>query len=237
MSSPRIIIGVAVLFSVLPLRAQLKPSVAVPAALAAGAAATDAGADHILAGWMSAGCESDVVLARVAVKRAQNSAVKQFAQRMVTDHEKVVAKLAPFVVMDAKNADSGAAKGERPKDAKAAERVTVEASSDRSSASRPELDHLALIRELNQRCLASQVKTFEATAAADFDRAFMRAQVGSHGRAAIMAELFAEYASPELRPTLEQVAKELREHLKQATTLCAKCEKEADASLRKAQEK
>lgn len=237
MSSPRIIIGVAALFSLLPLRAQLKPSVAVPAALAVGSASTDAGSDRILAGWMSAGCDSEVVLARVAVKRAQNSEVKRFAQRMVADHEKVAADLAPFVASDATPADAGTVKSEGSKGAKAAERVTVEASSDRSAGSMPELDHLALIRELNERCLASQLKMFEATADADFDRVFMRAQVGHHGRAAIMAEVFAEYASSELRPTLEQVAKGLRAHLEQANTLCAKCEKEAVASLRKAQEK
>lgn len=64
----------------------------------------------------------------------------------------------------------------------------------------------------------------EAKTSANFDQSFIQAQVGVHTQAVIMVDVFRDYASADLRPTLELAGTTLRVHIEQATARCKKCD-------------
>jgi predicted outer membrane protein len=51
--------------------------------------------DAILANWLIADNEKEIALARIAQQRAQNPEVKQFAEKMIKEHEQFTQKLRP----------------------------------------------------------------------------------------------------------------------------------------------
>lgn len=223
----KIVISVFALLPSLALRAQVDPPVQSPAVPAVKVESSSSGADEMLASWLMAGCNNEVAIARIAVRKAQNVDVKQFAQKMSEDHAKLAAKLLPFAGTDAKVGSTPRAATKGSTDAGKGEREPAEASGGRAPVANGGFDHIALIRDLSKRCLESQVKVLEAKTGTDFDQSFMRAQVGLHTQAVIMVEVFSKYASGDLLPTLEAAGTTLRAHLEQAEALCEKCEEGA----------
>ncbi|MEO6595925.1 MAG: DUF4142 domain-containing protein [Planctomycetota bacterium] len=224
MSYPKIVLSVVALLPSLMLRAQDKPSTQSPSVPAVKAKSNVAEADKLLASWLMAGCNNEVALARIGVRKAQNVEVKQFAQKMLDEHAELELKLRPFAGTDAKVGSGARVPGKGSDDSGKADREPADASGVRSRVAQGEFDHIALIRDLSKRCLESQTKMLEAKTDADFDQCFMQGQVGLHTQAVSMVEVFGNYASGDLSPTLEQAGKTLRAHLAQATTLCKKCE-------------
>jgi predicted outer membrane protein len=221
MIHPKIVLSVVALLPSVMLCAQVAPPKSPSATAEVKSGADDA--DKLLASWLLAGSKNEGALARIAVRKASDVEVREFAQDMLESHAKLEAELKPFADSDAKVGSSTRVSG-RDANAAKGERGLVEASSGRSPAAKGEFDHIALIRELSTRCLQSQVKMLEAKTGADFDQSFMVAQVGLHTQSVIMADVFSGYASSNLRPTLKQAGKTLSAHLEQATTLCKKCE-------------
>jgi predicted outer membrane protein len=183
-------------------------------------------ADQLLASWLVAGCDNEAVIARLAVQRSQSVEVKKFAQMMVDDHAKLSSDLKKLAVGNGQNDGAKPVTGKGEEVGKPSS-STAEASGKRVPPAGREFDHIALIRDLSDRCRAAQVKKLEAMSADKFDHGFMSAQVDAHAQAIIMVEVFRDHASDGLRPTLERTAKTLRIHLAQATTLCDKLEVEA----------
>jgi predicted outer membrane protein len=221
MSHSKIVLGVAALLPTVMLGVQ-QPSDRSPAVSPVEVTTTSNEGDQLLATWLMAACNNEVAVARIAVRRAQSPEVREFAQKMVDDHTRFTGMLLPFTA-DADGDSTHGVSGKGADDARKGERKVAEASS-RAPEAKGQFDHLALINDLSTRCLESQTKMLAAKKDADFDQGFMQMQVNQHGQAGIMVEVFSKYASVELRPTLEQAGKSLREHLEQAKTLCNKCD-------------
>jgi predicted outer membrane protein len=193
----------------------------------------DESADAILVTWLLVENENEIALARLALQRATNPEVKQFAQKMIDDHGQFVQKLQAGGATARVGADTR--DGQRPNDATgrqpaeasgrppsdATGRPAAEASTPRNATmpAHGGIDHQRMIRELGQKCLASTTKMLEEKQGAEFDRCFMGMQVGAHVKAVDTIEVFRNYASPSLRPTLEDGLKTVQAHLTHAKDL------------------
>jgi predicted outer membrane protein len=181
-------------------------------------------ADELLASWLVAGSDSEVVIARLAVGKSQSAEVKKFAQMMLDEHVKLSSELSKFAAPDEKAEGAKPVDGKAKDDTKPLVRATADASGQRKPGAEGGFYHIALIRDLTNRCRMAQIEILEALPVADFDQGFMSAQVRAHAQAIIMVEVFCDYASDELRPTLERTVKTLRMHQDRATSLCKKCQ-------------
>ncbi|MFN3242192.1 MAG: DUF4142 domain-containing protein [Planctomycetota bacterium] len=181
-------------------------------------------ADPLLASWLAAGCDTEVAIARLALRKSQSGEVKKFAQMMLDDHARLSTDLKKIAVVDGPHDSAKPVTGQGKEDVKRPIRDTAEASSKRVPATEGGFDHIALIRDLNDRCRAAQIEMLEALSTDKFDHGFMSAQVAAHTQAIIMTEVFRDHASDGLRPTLERAGKALRDHLEQAKTLCKRIE-------------
>jgi putative membrane protein len=156
--------------------------------------------DAVLATFLLSANNNEIALARIALQKAQNKDVKLFAQQMVDEHTQFGLKLQPFAgpkVVD---------------DATARKPV--------AAVSLATFDHKALVRDLGKKCLESSTKMLGDKTGAEFDRCYMRMQVGAHVQVTDMLEVFQTYASDRLRPTLEAGLKTTQAHLEHAKTLC-----------------
>src|SRR5204862_7645901 len=138
---------------------------------------------------------NEVTLSQIAQQMAQSDEVKQFAQKMVTDHQQAATKLQQFTTgpgvgshpvgglgdehsnpgsISGTSGQSGSAAGQQPG-------RPVEASSGQMGMDLTgNLDHFALITELGRQCLESSRKELEGKQGLDFDRCYMHMAVGLH---------------------------------------------------------
>lgn len=57
--------------------------------------------DHYLATCLLGQNKAEIELSQIAMQRSENAEVKQFAQKMITDHQKMVSQLQPLAMMQA----------------------------------------------------------------------------------------------------------------------------------------
>ena len=192
--------------------------------------------DAFLANWVLTANNNEVTLSQIAQQMAQSDEVKQFAQKMVTDHQQAATKLQQFTSgpglgshpvgglgdehgnpgsvagSDNQPGTSGTsgATGQQPA-------RPVEASSGRMGMDLTgNLDHFALITELGRQCLESSRKELEGKQGLDFDRCYMHMAVGMHTGMNDMLTVFQNHASGELRTTLAEAQRAVQMHLEQA---------------------
>ena len=187
--------------------------------------------DAFLANWVLTANNNEVTLSQIAQQMAQSDEVKQFAQKMVTDHQQAATKLQQFTsgpglgshpvgglgdersnpgsVSDT-GGQSGGAAGQQPG-------RPVEASSGQMGMDLAgKLDHFALITELGRQCLESSRKELEGKQGLDFDRCYMHMAVGMHTGMNDMLTVFQNHSSGELRTALAEAQRAVQMHLEQA---------------------
>lgn len=158
-------------------------------------------ADTQIAGWLLVDNHGEVALARLAQQKAHSDDVKQFATKMVEDHTKFIDKLQPF-------ASEQARAGQTQKQAAA-------------QPARPGagLDIVELKQRLGQKCLESARAELDSKEGAKFDHCYAGHQAMMHMMMLDTLEVFRNFASPELRPILEEGIRTTEEHLKEAKEL------------------
>ena len=208
--------------------------------------ASQAQGDSILATWLLVDNENEIAIARIALQRATNPEVKKFAQTMIDDHGKMVQKLQPLAVGTSARVGhagteprrtpetgSGASPTGNPPTGKPPTTGTPAETGRDPKGEYPvgtprdasgvhamgELDHERLIRDLGRQCLASTTKALQEKQGAEFDRCFMAMQVGAHMKAVDHIEVFRTFASPALKPTLDEGLKTMQAHLQHAKDL------------------
>lgn len=217
---------------------------------------THADSDAILVTWLVVDNENEIALSRIAVQKAQNPDVKQFAQRMIDEHGAILQKLqqASTTRVGQKGArdatgtgtardttETGATgtgnrdttgkgtdpKGEYPSG-------TREGQPRDASVAAMGIDHERLVRDLGRKCLESSTKMLNEKQGAEFDRCFMAMQLGAHMKAVGTIEVFKTYASESLKPTLDEGLKTVQMHLQHAKDLAKRTEvASADVTTRR----
>ncbi len=196
-------------------------------------------ADSVLVTWLIVDNENAVALARIAQQRAQSPEVKQFAQRMIDDHNQILQKLHQCRPTNGNGSrlgtgtgpgtGTGTGVGRDPKGEYPGTRETMPRDASGVLSSGP-LDHEKLVRDLGRKCLESHTRLLQEKQGAEFDRCFMGMQVGAHIKAVDTLEVFQSYASPALRPTLEEGLRTVQMHLQDAKDLAKRTDTAAAAA-------
>lgn len=178
--------------------------------------------DAVLATWLLTRSRNEVVLAGLAQQLTKTAETRQFAQEVIDAHSRLVRLLQPFADA-AQPGYQGPGQvpglpGDRPP-ARAAN--PVDGNAGRAGGPAGSFDHLALLREVEVRSLASDTQLFRdlASAGAGFDRFYACIQVAAQTRTIDLVEVFGNCASASLRATLTAALPPLRAELDRAKAL------------------
>ena len=207
--------------------------------------------DHILAQCLIVDNENEIALAELAKQRASSDEVKQFATRMITEHQQMLSKLSTFT-SGAMPTERSGNETDRPGERTGADKQNP---SDRNPTgqnptgqnptgqtpptrdttgmrdhdtmmhgSQGTLDLVTLKRELGRKCLESAKKELMSKSGAEFDRCYIGQQIGAHMMVADELEVFRNYASEKLRQGLTDALPQVQEHLQHAKSIAEKLE-------------
>ena len=176
--------------------------------------------DAVLATWLLTRSRNEVVLAGLAQQLTKTAETRRFAQEVLDAHSRLVRQLQPFADA-AQPGYQGPGQvpglpGDRPP-ARAAN--PVDGNAGRAGGPASSFDHLALLREVEVRSLASDTQLFRDLAGAGFDRFYVNIQVAAQTRTIDLVEVFATCASASLRGTLTAALPPLRADLERAKAL------------------
>ncbi len=188
--------------------------------------------------------ESEIELSQIAAQKTENQEVKQFAEKLIQDHQQLDEKLkqlAPEAA--ARFAEPGRRVGGRLVD-RLADRLDADRPADRPAADRPTNDRPAQIRTgardtgahdvLTKLCMINHEacenhrqmskQMLEKYQGQDFNMAFLGMQIGQH--AWLLSELKAldGVGTPEFQEVVVQARQNVEQHLQQAKELSKKFE-------------
>jgi predicted outer membrane protein len=197
----------------------------------AGAAANMASNDQQLAQCLIVDNEGEVAVSELGIQQAQSPAVKQFAERMVKDHNDMLGKLHPLMAQASGRSatypdsnvlpqsttipDSPAAQTGRT-DAVAANAGGISGGGASAAAGANGLDFVAIKRELGAQSLASKKAELQGKHGAEFDTYFMGIQVAMHMDAVDTLKVFQKHATGELRKAIDEALPITQAHLEHA---------------------
>nr|AXL05479.1 hypothetical protein VT03_24070 [uncultured bacterium] len=180
--------------------------------------------DRELAEMLLVDNQGEVAMAQFALQKTQNQEVRQFAQKLIDDHQKMIDSLRQLGA-------GGAAEGGQAGQAATAT-AGATAANDRRNSVNPgaaELqagrgptggtDCLNLKRELSQQCLQSSQRELGSKEGAEFDKCFITMQVGAHQHAVDALTVFRRHSSDQLGRTIDEGLPVVQAHLEHAKQL------------------
>jgi len=183
-------------------------------------------ADHQIAAMLAIGNQAEIAVARSASEQLQNEDVKQFAKMLVDDHTKALQqlqKVAPQAVEQA-SLRSGGAEG--------IAKTGDNARTERTAARTGSFDPVEVHKQIAERCIESTRKELSEKQGAEADMCFIGQQLVVHQQTLDKLSVFAEYASPELRQTIEESSQSVEKHLQEAKQLVKQLAPQAGRDVR-----
>lgn len=184
---------------------------------------------------------NEIELAKLAQQKSQNEQVRQFAAKMIKDHQKAEEMLNKHAGhWGGKSTSTDRA---RDTDDKSPPKTGSEtnastnntrrdpsssgASSDQNATQRPSgqatagregssLNWVAIHQQLAEQCLASAKRELNSKEGAEFDKCYMGMQVVAHQKMIDMDNVFLNYVSADSRDTVAECMKTAQEHLREA---------------------
>jgi predicted outer membrane protein len=202
---------------------------AAPARPAAAAPAADvkmATADEQLAAVMLAGCRNEIELAIFAKPLLQSQAAKDFADKLMQDHQATCDKLEKIAGGHARPARVATTPPAEQKAKFEIGKLKLEASTIRpraeGEAARPAagLNWVSIHEEIADECLANAKAELQRNEK-QVDKVFVGQQISKHMAMAAQLKVFEKYASSGLRNVIEGERETVAEHLKQAEQMHA----------------
>jgi predicted outer membrane protein len=187
--------------------------------------------------------QSEIELSQIAAQKSTNQEVKQFAEKLIQEHQQLDEKLKQLAPEAAARFADRPRAGGRLAD-RLTDRLDAERSADRPASDRPANDRPAQIRTAardaaahdaltklcminhkaceNHRQMSKQM--LESYQGQDFDMAFLGMQIGQH--AWLLSELKAldGVGTPEFQELVVQARQNVEQHLQHAKTLSKKFE-------------
>lgn len=182
-------------------------------------------ADNLLAGWMLIDSNNEIAIAQLAEQRAQDPEVKQFAQKMISDHREFAQKLQKYAPTNDFGGRPGAKTGHDNEPSR-------EGGPNDDMSGGDNFDHAALIQELGRQSLESARKELEQKSGYDFDRAYMDMMVAEHMKGNDMLTVFQRHASGELKTAFAEGQRTVAMHLEHAKDICKKLESRSNDDKR-----
>jgi len=198
--------------------------------------------------------QAEVELGQFAAEQAQDPKVKQFAEDLVKDHQKVVARLqqiagtgglgrgsATSLEADAQNAaDRNSIDTTRTPGSPATDTTTLGAtgapagnnSADRAAANQggAVLIQLAAIEEkIDDRCNQALREELQSKSGAEFDQCFVGSQIAGHMHMLAALEVLSEDGQGQLKQVAEEAKPIVQKHLDHAKQLANQMKSAAQA--------
>ena len=178
-----------------------------------------------------AGCllfknQAEVEMAEFAQQKAETPEVKEFAQKMVQDHGKLVQQLQKMAGTQAGDR-AGATVTSEAAGQNAADQNTANRTADKNSA----VDQLlAMERQITERCTQMAREELEQKDGAEFDKCYITAQIGGHMHMLAALEVIQQQGPEQLQQLAQQAHPQVQKHLDHAKQIIKQLEGEADAT-------
>jgi predicted outer membrane protein len=192
----------------------------------------------------------EIAISEMAAEKAENDQVKEFAKKMVQDHQQLAQELQRFtqtagISAEQLTLDSGEAgdRGQSAQDRRQADSADPQRPQDRTTrqAARPELNRSAtagqggvefvqLTQELAEESLQSIKKDLAEKSGKEFDQCYMFGQVMGHMHMADTLKVVSNHASPQLKQTVEKGHQKTKEHLEEAKKLTKEIDSDREES-------
>jgi predicted outer membrane protein len=181
--------------------------------------------DAMIAGCMAVSNGEEIALAKLAASKTENDKVRDFAEKMIDDHSKMLAKLERF------GGHAGVAEGvERDRND---EVLTSTDRADRANTqqrSQSGFDFVNMKRQIAQECLASAQKCWEEKKGSEADMAYIGQQLVMHQQMLDAGKVMKQYASSDLQQVIENGMEKAKEHKEHCEKLIEELAHEKTAS-------
>jgi len=192
-------------------------------------------ADEQLAAIMLAGCQNEVELGKFAQSMLKSPEAKQFAERLVKDHQAACDKLQKLA---GRYHDGDAAARLEPRGKLEFGRLKVEASGVAIKAKGEGdtqhtvavLDWVQIQQQIASECLASAKAELQNNESKHFDECFIGMQIGAHMKMVDQLKVFQKYASTNLRGQIDAGLETAQAHLKEAKAIMETLAKASSAA-------
>jgi predicted outer membrane protein len=191
--------------------------------------------------------QGEVAMAQFALQKTQNQEVRQFAQKLIDDHQKMIDSLKQAGAGEGATAattgqsTTGQSTTGQPATAGASGQARPDpnatAASDRRNSVNPgaaELgagqgssgptDFVSLKRELGKQCLQSSQRELGSKQGAEFDKCYIGMQIAAHQHAVDTLTVFRRHASDPLGRTIDEGLPVVQAHLEHAKQLMKQLE-------------
>lgn len=216
------------------------------------------GTDQLLATCVAIDNKAEIALAEFGASKTQNQKVKDFAQMLVSDHQKFLQKLqqyAPSADQIRFTDEQASASGSNVEQAAGTARPNAriqqtagEEARDRATSDRPnrevqetnqanrdtamQIDPVQLHRELASQCLTDTKKMLTEAENKNFEECFVGHQIGLHGAMISKLKVLERHSSDELAQLLADGRKTTEMHLKKAEQLMKDLDSAQDTKTR-----
>jgi predicted outer membrane protein len=191
----------------------------------------------LIASCLLIGNQEEVALAQLAVEQAQSEQVKQFAQKLIQDHQKAIQKFQPLAKagfglnVGAQTADANQTPNAEQPGAQqyVANRPNLDTDRGNSETSATIDQVLQLDRQATQECLQMTKAMLQEKQGAEFDKAFAGMQIGAH--VGMLAKLKAseKHAAGELASAIQESRQVVEQHLEHAKQICKDLESSSNS--------
>jgi predicted outer membrane protein len=199
--------------------------------------------DHYITDCLINGNQEEIALARIAVQRATDPQVKQFAQEMIRVHSTFLNKLQTdsgrasgstngqpalnqqIGEQQQSNPQFNGAQASGERTAAGGQGVDLAVPGARVTVGRSDGSHmghdaarqfLQVEKEVHQQCLQSKTRELSQKEGAQFDRCYMNSQVAAHMKMADELTVYSRKVSSSLQTTLQEGLQTTQQHLAHA---------------------
>jgi putative membrane protein len=170
--------------------------------------------------------QAEVEIAEFAQQQAQTPEVKEFAQKMVQDHGKLVKQLQQ--IAGTQTSDRAGTTATRDAAGQnAADQNTVNRTAENNSA----VDQLvALERQITERCTQAAREELQQKQGVEFDKCYIGSQIGGHMHMLAALEVIEQQGPEQLKQISQQAQPQVKQHLDQAKQIAKQLEGNANAT-------
>jgi len=213
--------------------------------------------DHFLANCLLGANKAEVELSEIAVQKSENAEVKQFAQKMIQDHNKLIEQLQPIAMMQGGARTEGRtsstttlpgspAAGQTippsgtsatipPSDATSGTAASPYATTTAAAGGSPVHELMQVERQINERCLQMARDELQQKSGAEFDKCYVGNAIGAHAHALAALEVIGKQRQGQLAQVAQQAQPTVQQHFDQAKQLMKQLEGQSSATATRAQ--
>ncbi len=170
--------------------------------------------DSQVAGLLIGQNQAEVQLSQLAIERAQNQQVKQFAQEMVQEHTQVIQKLHQVALgVDVQNDQQQAGRTQQQQQPGQRRGQGLQAAAQQNA------QLIRLSQQLTNRYVELAKQELQSYPQSQFDEAYIGQQVLAHLQMLAALEVLQQHASQDLKPLLQQTETATGKHLQMARQL------------------